>query len=416
MTTALVVGAGMAGLRTAEALRKNEYQDRLVLVGQERHLPYNRPPLSKEVLADEVEHSKVAFPLRSALADVEWVLGHAATHLDVASRVVTLDDGRTLDYDGVVIATGLRPRRLPIPDPPPSHESGRHILRTLDDAAVLRRELAPGVRVVVLGAGFIGCEVAATSRGLGCEVTCVAIDEFPMVRPLGAAIGAEMQRRHEAQGVQFRLGTGVVGFDTAGGKVTGVRLSTDEVLLADVVVEAIASHCNTEWLDDSGLEISDGLLVDSTLRAHDAGGAVLDGVHAVGDLARFVNPLFDDVPRRVEHWNIPTETGKRAGAALAAYLKGEGYAAIEHTPFTPMPAFWSDQYDMRIQSYGMLGLADASNGIRLLEGSLSGEFIMGYFRGDDLVGVVGLGMLPATNAYRSRIGAPLLSQHDVAGG
>jgi 3-phenylpropionate/trans-cinnamate dioxygenase ferredoxin reductase component len=405
MSRAVVVGAGMAGLRTAEALRKNGFDGELVLVGEEPHLPYNRPPLSKEVLAAEVEHGKVAFPLRAAMSDVTWVLGNQATALDLQQRTVSLSDGETLSFDGLVVATGLRPRRLPIADPAPSRESGRHILRTLDDAAALRAELTPGTKVVVLGAGFIGCEVAATAQGLGCDVTCVAIDEYPMVRPLGAEIGAQMQRHHEARGVRFRLGTGVTGFVTEHGRVSGVELSTGEVLDAAVVVEAISSHCNTEWLAGSGLDLTDGVLVDSVLRACTADGTSVDGVHAVGDLARFVNPLFDDVPRRVEHWNIPTETGRRAGAALASYLRGDGYEPVARTPFAPMPAFWSDQYELRIQSYGMLGLADP-DGVRLLEGELAGEFVMGFFRGDVLVGVLGLGMLPQTNAYRSRIGHP----------
>lgn len=409
MARAVVVGAGMAGLRTAEALRKNGFDGELVLVGEEPHLPYNRPPLSKEVLAADVEHGKVAFPLRAAVSDVTWVLGKQATALDLDARAVSLSDGEVLRFDGLVIATGLRPRRLPIAEPVPSRESGRHILRTLDDAAALRAELTPGTKVVVLGAGFIGCEVAATALGLGCDVTCVAIDEYPMVRPLGAEIGAQMQRHHESRGVQFRLGTGVTGFVTRDGRVSGVELTTGEVLEASVVVEAISSHCNTEWLEGTGLDITDGVLVDSVLRACTPGGTAVDGVHAVGDLARFVNPLFDEVPRRVEHWNIPTETGKRAGAALAAYLTGAGYETVAEKPFAPMPAFWSDQYELRIQSYGMLGIADP-DGVRLLEGDLADEFVMGFFRGDVLVGVLGLGMLPQTNAYRSRIGHPFVAE------
>jgi NADPH-dependent 2,4-dienoyl-CoA reductase/sulfur reductase-like enzyme len=396
----------MAGLRTAEALRKNKFDGELVLVGEESHLPYNRPPLSKEVLADQVEHSKVAFPLRASLGDVSWLLGCRATSVDLAARRVQLDDDTSLVYDGLVIATGLRPRRLPFDDPEPSRESGRHILRTLDDAAGLRDELRPGTKVVVLGAGFIGCEVAATARGLGCDVTSVAIDEYPMVRPLGPVIGGQMQRRHEFHGVQFRMGAGVTGFRSENGRVRGVVLATGEVLPADVVVEAISSHCNTEWLTGTGLDTSDGVLTDGVLRACTPEGHPVDGVHAVGDLARFANPLFDDVPRRVEHWNIPTETGRRAGTALAAFLRGDGYDAVAETPFAPMPAFWSDQYDLRIQSYGMLGLADP-DGVRLLEGDIDGDFVMGFFRGDDLVGVLGLGMLPQTNAYRAQIGQPL---------
>lgn len=402
MDRVVVVGAGMAGLRTTEALRKNGFAGDVVVVGAEVHLPYNRPPLSKEVLAAEVEHSKVAFPLRASLGNVDWRLGRRAVNADVAARTVTLDDSDVLAYDGLVIATGLRPRRLPIERPPADDQSGRHVLRTLDDAAALRARLRPGVRVVVLGAGFIGCEVAATARQLGCEVMCVAIDPLPMIRPLGPVVGAEMQRRHEGHGVQFRLGVGVEAFD-GDDRVRGVRLATGETLPADVVVEAISSHCNVEWLAATELDIRDGVLCDSMLRVHTTLGTAVDAVHVVGDLARFPNPLFDEVPRRVEHWNIPTETGRRAGAALAARLSSGAYDTVALVPFAPVPAFWSDQYEMRLQSYGMLGLAD-DDGIRLLEGQLDGNFVMGYFRGDLLVGVVGMGMLAQTNAYRSQIG------------
>jgi 3-phenylpropionate/trans-cinnamate dioxygenase ferredoxin reductase component len=402
MTRVVVVGAGMAGLRTSESLRKSGYDGDLVVVGEEIHLPYNRPPLSKEVLAGEVHHEKVAFPLRAALGEVDWRLGCRATGFDREKRAVTLDDGEVLEFDGLVVATGLRPRRLDLPGPPPDPAAGRHVLRTLDDAARLRDELIPGARVVVLGAGFIGCEVAATARGLGCDVVSVAIDPFPMVRPLGPALGAEMQRRHEEQGVRFRLGVGIVGY-TGDDRVTGVELANGETLRADVVVEAISSHCNTEWLAGSGYDLKDGLLCDNVLRVVREDGVVEDGVHVVGDLARFANPLFDDVPRRVEHWNIPTETGKRVGPALASYLRGDGYDEALSKSFAPLPAFWSDQYDIRLQSYGMPGLADPE-GIAVLEGDLSGEVVVGYHRGDILVGVVGLGMLPRVNSYRPLIG------------
>lgn len=400
MARVVVVGAGLGGLRAAESLRRSGFDGELVVMGEESHLPYNRPPLSKEVLATEVEHEKVAFPLRSALGDVDWRLGRRATGLDLDSRTLAGDDGATVPFDGLVIATGLRPRRLELAGPPPTAAAGRHVLRTLEDAARLRAELSPGARVVVLGAGFIGCEVAATARGLGCDVVCVAIDPFPMVRPLGPMLGAEMQRRHEERGVRFRLGVGITAC-TGEDRVTGVVLSDGETLAADVVVEAISSHCNTEWLSGSGLDLTDGVLCDTALRAVREDGTTVDGVHAVGDLARFPNPLFDSVARRVEHWNIPTETGRRVGPALAAYLRGEGYGAALQTEFRPLPAFWSDQYDIRLQSYGAPGLAD---GIAVLEGDIHDEVVVGYRRGDVLVGVVGLGMLPRVNSYRPLIG------------
>ncbi len=405
MQRVVVAGAGMAALRATESLRKSGYSGEVVVVGEETHLPYNRPPLSKEVLASSVEHSKVAFPLRSSLGDIEWRLESRATGLDLEQRQITTDRDDTVDFDGLIIATGLRPRRLDLPGPPPTPSAGRHVLRTLDDAAALREQLSPGTRVVVLGAGFIGCEVAATARSLDCEVTSVAIDAYPMVRPIGPELGAEMQRRHEQHGVHFRLGVGVSEYQGSD-QVTGVVLSDGDVLPAEVVVEAISSHCNTEWLTGSGLDITDGVRCDNTLRAVRDDGAVVDGVHVVGDLARFANPLFDDVPRRVEHWNIPTETGKRTGPALAAYLAGDGYAEALNTTFAPLPAFWSDQYDIRLQSYGAPGLADP-DGVGVLEGDVSDEVVVGYRRGDVLVGVVGLGMLPRVNHYRPLIGTTL---------
>lgn len=402
----VIVGASLGGLRTAESLRKAGFTDEIVVVGAEEHLPYNRPPLSKEVLAAGISHSAVAFPLRASIEDVTWRLGVPATGCDVDRRELTLADGATLDYDALVIATGLRSRRLPVPGPPPTVAAGRHSLRTLDDAAALRERLTPGTHVVVLGAGFIGCEVAATARTLGCEVTAVAIDPYPMVRPLGPLLGAAMQRHHEQHGVQFRLGAGVTAF-RGEHTVIGVELTTGEVLAADVVVEAISSHCNTEWLADTGLDLTDGVLCDNTLRACRVDGSPVDGVHAVGDLARFPNPLFDDVPRRVEHWNIPTETGKRVGPALAAYLAGDGYDAAERATFAPLPSFWSDQFSLRLQSFGAPGLAGpAPDDVRVLEGDLEDEVIVGYYQGERLMGVVGIGMLKSVMAYRPAIGRP----------
>jgi 3-phenylpropionate/trans-cinnamate dioxygenase ferredoxin reductase subunit len=398
----VVVGAGMGGLRAAEGIRKSGFADEVVLAGAEVHMPYNRPPLSKEVLAAEVEHERVAFPLRAVLGEVDWRLGSGAQSVDLADRVVQMAGGDRLSFDGLVIATGLRSRRLDLPGPPPTPAAGRHAVRTLDDAAALRAQLTPGASVVVLGAGFIGCEVAATARLLGCEVVCVAIDRYPMVRPLGPLLGAEMQRRHEAKGVRFHLGIGIVGFH-GDAHVTGVELADGTVLPADVVVEAISSHCNTEWLADSGLDVGDGVLADNALRVLTTDGKPVDGVHVVGDLARFPNPRFDDVPRRVEHWNMPTETGKRAGLALASYLRGDGYDDVLATAFEPIPAFWSDQYEIRLQSYGALNLAD-DDGVEVLEGEITDEVVVGYRRGEQLVGVAGLGMLPRVNSYRADVG------------
>ncbi len=397
----VIVGASLGGLRTAEALRKAKFAGELVVVGAEPHLPYSRPPLSKEVLAGGVTHEAVAFPLRKAVADVQWRLSTTAVAADLTARTIALADGTALPYDGLVLATGLRSRRLHVPGPPAGPDTNRYALRTLEDAASLRARLQPGVRVVVVGAGFIGSEVAATARTLGCDVTCVAVDPQPMVVPLGELLGAELAHRHEAKGVRFRLGTGIARMHGER-EVTGVELATGEVLAADVVVEAVGSEPNVQWLAGTGLDVKDGVLADNALRAVRTDGTAVDGVHVVGDLARFPNPLFDDVPRRVEHWNMPTETGRRAGTALAAYLAGDGYDTVLARRFAPLPAFWSDQYEIRLQSFGLPGLGERA---AVLEGELHDEVVVGYHRGEQLVGVAGLGMLPRVLEYRAHIGS-----------
>lgn len=393
----VIVGASMGGLRSAEALRNSGFTGSITIIGEEAHLPYNRPPLSKEVLAKEVTHDAVAFKLRSQVEDVTWHLGDAAKSLDIQARIVTTNSGKQFSYDGLVIATGLRPRVLDLPN---SNLAGRHTVRTLDDAIGLRAQLVPGAKVVVAGAGFIGCEVAATARGLGCEVTNVAIDSHPMIRPLGEQLAAELQRRHEAHSVAFRLGHGIK--DLAGtGALSGVILDDGELLQASVLVEAISSHCNVEWLANTNLDISNGVLTDSALRAVTTDGESVDGVYVVGDLARFANPLFDNEARRIEHWNIPTETGKRVGSVLSAYLtESQNFAELAAAPFTPLPSFWSDQYDMKIQGFGMPGLADR---YELVAGELSDELVMAYFRNDVLIGVVGIGMTAEVMKYRKQL-------------
>jgi NADPH-dependent 2,4-dienoyl-CoA reductase/sulfur reductase-like enzyme len=221
-----------------------------------------------------------------------------------------------------------------------------------------------------------------------------------MIRPLGEQLAAELQRRHESHGVQFKLNHGISDL-TGTEKISGVVLDNGEVIQADVLVEAISSHCNVEWLSETSLDISNGVLADSALRAVTTDGKSVEGVYVVGDLARFANPLFDNEPRRIEHWNIPTETGKRVGSVLSAYLAdAENFAELVATPFMPLPSFWSDQYEMKIQGFGMPGLADR---YELVAGELSDELVMGYFRGEILIGVVGIGMTSEVMKYRKEL-------------
>ncbi|MGK4578748.1 NAD(P)/FAD-dependent oxidoreductase [Kitasatospora sp. HPMI-4] len=391
----VVAGASLGGLRAAEQLRSAGWTEEIVVVGDELHMPYNRPPLSKEVLAGKAPFESLAFRPRACAADVVWRLGTAVVSADLGARVVTLDDGGQLAFDGLVVATGMRPRRLRCPGPE-GPGSGRCTVRTLADAEGLRAELTrPGARVVVVGAGFIGCEVAATARGLGvAEVTVVDPEPLPMLRPLGELLASALLERHRARGVRFALGQSVAGFEGED-RVSGVVLSDGTVLPADVVVEAVGSIANTEWLDGNGLDLSDGVLCDEQLRAEG-----LPHVVAVGDVARFPNARYDGVPRRVEHWSIPGDTAKHAARTLVAGLLG---TPVETPPFAPLPSFWSDQYEYRLQSFGApaLGTADA----RVLDGDPAGDLLVGYHVQDRLVGVVALGGPAAAGAarYRARL-------------
>jgi NADPH-dependent 2,4-dienoyl-CoA reductase/sulfur reductase-like enzyme len=396
----VVVGAGAAGLRAAESLRRSGWAGDLVVAGAEPRLPYNRPPVSKELLAGRVAPDALTLRVARAAKDADWRPGRRVDGADLGARTVTLDGGDVLAWDGLVVATGLRPRRLDLPGP----SVGRHLLRTVDDAVRLRADLRPGGRLVVLGAGFVGCEVAAVARGLGVEVDVVAPETAPVERALGAALGSWLRRRHEAHGVRFHLGRVPVALD-GGDRVRSVLLDDGTELRADAVLEAVGSVPNTEWLAGSGLDLADGVLCDGLLRA---GGRA--DVVACGDVARFPNPVLGPAPRRVEHWTWATETGRRAGRTLAEGLLG---VPGDGTPFAPVPSFWSDQYDVQLQAFGLpdLGLGD----VRVLEGAFEagagsdpgggGEFALGYHAGGELVGAVLVGLAARHAAYRDAIAA-----------
>lgn len=386
----------MGGLRTAESLRRFGYLGPITVIGEETHKPYNRPPLSKEVLATGVSHEAVAFEERAATADVNWVLGTRAVSVDLEHSAVTDSADLVHHYSALVIATGLRPRRLNVPN---GDLSGRFALRTLDDAIALREQLKPGVNVVIVGGGFIGCEVAATATKLGCDVTVVHNAAHPMLRPLGTELAQAMQLRHEAEGVRFLLNRSVI--DLVGKtSIEEVVIDDGTAVACDVLVEAIGSHQNTEWLESTNIDLTDGVLVDSAMRAMSTNGTVIPNVYAIGDVARFPNPIFDDVPRRVEHWNIPTESAKRAATVIAAKFNDEEkFASLVSEPFKPVPSFWSDQYDIHLLAFGSLAL---SNRVTLAAGDPGGECVYEYHRGEQLVGVCGIGMRSAVQSYRAK--------------
>jgi NADPH-dependent 2,4-dienoyl-CoA reductase/sulfur reductase-like enzyme len=378
----------MGGLRAAEAVRKAGFTGEITVIGDEPHMPYNRPPLSKDALLGSGAAADLAFRVPRAAQDVIWRLGERVTASDLAARTVTLDGGETLGWNGLVVATGLSPRRLPIPGP----LSGRHVIRTLDDIAGLRKELTPGGRLVVLGAGFIGCEVAAVARGFGLEVDVVAPEAVPIERPLGTELGSALRRRHEAHGVRFHLGRLPIRFEGVE-RVSCVVLDDGAELPADAVIEAVGCAPNTGWLHGNGLDLGDGVLCDNLLRVEGRPDVV-----ACGDVARFPNPLFDELPRRVEHWTMVTDTAKKAGNSLGRHLIG---ADPDPAPFAPIPSFWSDQYDLRLQSFGAVGLG--AQDVRVLEGDLDDEVAVGYHRGGRLVGVVLIGLAARYQHYRGLI-------------
>ena len=398
----VIVGASLGGLRTAESLRRFGYFGPIQIFGDEPHLPYNRPPLSKEVLATGISHEAVAFPLKDSIADVSWKLGTRIVSVNTDDKTVKDDRGEDHSYSSLVIATGLSPKKL---DMIPANTSGIHVLRNLSDAISLRSELNAVAKVVIVGSGFIGCEVAATAKKLGCEVTVIGSSELPLLRPLGTEFARELRNRLEGEGIRFLMNNGIEDIfsetELGSSRIKTLRLKNDDVIDCDVLIMAVGSSPITEWLKDSPIDISDGVLTNGAMQVLDNSGEVVPDVYAVGDVARFPNPLFDAVPRRVEHWNIPTETAKRVSKVIAAKENQDSnYSEILDEAFAPIPSFWSDQFDMHLLGFGNLGLADE---IKLLEGKLDEEFIFGYFRTGKLVGVSGIGMRGAMQGYREKL-------------
>lgn len=383
--TVVVVGASLAGLRAAETLRREGYDDRLVLVGAESHLPYDRPPLSKELLAGEWEPEQIGLRKQPYDdLDLDLRLGRRATRLDVTDRVVELDDGgETLRFDGLVVATGARPRTLP---GTPALD-GIFVLRTLDDCLTIRARLDRRPRVVVIGAGFIGSEVAATCRGRGLDVTVLEMLATPLERAVGPVVGDACGRLHRDHGVDLRCGVAVAGFEGAE-RVERVRLVDGSTVDADVVVVGVGVVPETRWLEGSGLTLDDGVVCDETCLA-------APGVVAAGDVARWPNALFDGERMRVEHWTNATEQG----VAAARRLLVDDAASAE--AFAPVPFVWSDQYDVKIQVVGSIRGDDE---VALADGSLDEHrFVALFGRGGRLVGALGFSRPRIVMQYRKLI-------------
>ena len=380
----VVVGASLAGLRAVETLRREGYDDRLVLVGAEPHRPYDRPPLSKELLAGEWEPEQLALRHQSYDdLDLDWRLERRATSLDLRAREVELHDGERIAFDGLVVATGATPRTLP--GTPPL--AGVFTLRTLDDSLALAELLDARPRVVVIGAGFIGSEVAATCKTKrGLDVTVLEALPVPMVRGVGPVIGEVMGELHRDHGVDLRCGVTVAGIE-GDGRVERVRLGDGTAIEADVVVVGVGVAPETAWLEGSGLRLDNGVVCDETCLA-------APGVVAAGDVARWPNPRFGGELMRVEHWTNATEQGVAAAQRLLAGESGG-------VPYAPVPFVWSDQYDVKIQ---VVGHVRGDDEVAVAHGTLDERrFVALFGRTGRLTGALGFGRPRQLMQYRRMV-------------
>lgn len=369
----VIVGASLAGLRAAEGLRHHGHEGSITIVGAETHLPYDRPPLSKQVLTGKIAPEGTHLALPENL-DVEWILGNPAEGLNLDQRRVRVRGG-DLPFDGLVIATGSRPRVLPGAPAGP----GVHYLRTIDDSMALRSDLEQSEALVVIGAGFIGLEVASSAQHLGVPTVVLEALPVPLERALGADMGRALMEWHRTKGTDIRAGVGVDELVLRhDGRPEAVRLSDGALIPADTVVVGIGVSPVTDWLDSSGLDLSDGVRCDSRLRAL-AGGRPVPGVVAAGDVARWDHPGYPETVR-VEHWTNATEAGEAAARTL---LLGD-----QADEYDPIPYFWSDQHGVKLQFVGLAGPGDETV---FLEGSFEEDrFLAAYGRDGRLVGALGM--------------------------
>ncbi len=380
----LIVGASAAGVTAAESLRSQGYAGSNEVIGAERHHAYDRPPLSKQLLSGEWEGTRLQLRPDAHLAslDVHERLGSPAVDLDPIGRQVTTADGARTGYDALVIATGVRPRRLAGTE----GTRGVHVLRTLEDAEALRAEVDVGKRVVVIGGGFLGAEIASVLQASVGEVVLLTAGENLLERVIGRPVGAELMALHRSMGITVipaplsRVRSLVT--DTV--RVSGVVLGDGSVLETGLVVIAIGSEPAVDWLRMSGLDLSDGVGCASDCSA-------APGIYAAGDVARWWNPLFT-TSMRVEH---------RTNAVDQAIHVAERIVRGDDVDYAPVPYFWSDQFGLRLQAHGWLKEHDECV---VVEGSVSDRRLVAlYRRGGALTGVLAMGAAKALRTWRSRI-------------
>ncbi len=381
-----MVGASLAGLSAARAARAQGFTGRLIIIGDEQHRPYDRPPLSKDFLLGTMTAEDLFLENEDEGLHAEWILGVGAVGLDAETRTIELADGRSVTADGIVIATGARCRQLPAL----KGLDNVFYLRTIADAQGLAPRLVPGNRMVVIGAGFIGAEAASVAASRGMDVTMINNNQVPFTAQLGADMGATVAKLHTAHGVDLVCGVGIEDFDTADGEVTGLRLADGRHIPADVVVVGIGAEPNVEWLEGSGIQLQDGVLCDSM------GRSSVQGIVAVGDCAAW----FEDKlgrHRRVEHWTGALE---RAALAVQALLDDDA----PQQPLKP-PYFWSDQHGVKIQ------FAGHSAGYDRLEIEAGDpeehSFLAVYYQGEIPVAALGMNQPRLFTKWRRSIGKPV---------
>ena len=379
-----VVGASLAGLRAVEFVRRAKFEGQLVLIGDEEHLPYDRPPLSKEVLRGEWDQERLALRRRSYDdLNVDLMLGRRAVSLDSDTREVGLEGGDRVSFDGLIIATGGHVRELP--NQP--RIDGIYTLRTVDDSLAIRAALEAKRRLAVIGAGFIGAEVAASAQQLGLEVTMIEALETPLAQSLGPRLGRILQDLHERRGVRVHCGRRVESFRGTD-RVEGLLLDDGTKVECDVVVVGIGVSPSVSWLSGSGVELEDGVKCDETLATS------VPDVVAVGDVASWYNPLFEE-RMRVEHWTNAVEQARHAVSTLLA-------ARGEARPFPSVPMFWSDQFNVKIQG---VGRPRPTDDLIITGGKTeSDKLIALYGRAGRLVGAVAFNQPPKLIQLRMLIG------------
>jgi 3-phenylpropionate/trans-cinnamate dioxygenase ferredoxin reductase component len=376
-TGIVIVGGGLAATRAAEQLRRAQYAGPVTIVSDEIHLPYDRPPLSKDVLRGEVENVTLKPREFYDENNITLLLGSAVTGVDTAAQTATLADGTVLNYDDLIIATGLVPRRIPsFPD-----LEGIRVLRTFEESQAMREHAGSAKHAVVVGAGFIGCEVAASLRGLGVDVVMVEPQPTPLASVLGEQIGAMVARLHRAEGVDVRTGIGVAQV-LGDGHVEKVVLTDGTELAADMVVVGIGSRPATDWLAETGIEVDNGVICDNV------GRTSAPHVWALGDVASWQDATGHQA--RVEHWSNVTEQAR----VLVPVLLGQ-----EPPEVIVVPYFWSDQYDVKIQC---LGEPEADDIVHVVEDD--GRKFLAYYERDGVIaGVVGGGMPGKVMKARAKI-------------